>query len=155
VTQEPGSPQEAWPKGPVPWSTQSSQPTADDAAIRAPRPPAVGPALPILFTVLWALLMAGSGLASMFSFFLFDAGTDQVSVWTWLIFFGFWGTLLLCPTSILLSWITWALTRTRLRTGWGRFLRGACYALPVVGIACTVVGFVASELLCGGSFTCN
>lgn len=137
----------------MPWSVPT-QPTAyAQMDVRAPQQAAISPALPIVFTILWALVMVGSGLASMFSFFLFDAGTDQVSVWTWMIFFGFWGTLLLCPASILLSWIAWAVTRRR--TGWGRLARGACYALPLIGIACTLIGFGAGELLCGGSLTCG
>jgi hypothetical protein len=139
----------------VAWSTTAAPAVEAEAAIRLRRQPAVGPALPIVFTILWLLVAAASGLASMFSFFLFDAGADRVSVWTWMIFFGFWGTLLLCPTSILLSWIAWAVTRSRMQTGWGRFLRGTCYALPLVGIVSVLIGFIAGDVLCGGSLTCD
>jgi len=99
--------------------------------------------------------MAASSWVGIFSIFLFDAGVDRVSVWTWLIFIGIWGTVLLCPTSVLFSWIAWIVTRRRMPTGWGRIIRGVCYALPVFAIMASVIGVAAGELLCAGSLTCD
>ena len=143
----------------MPWSTSSAGVPAEGseggAPIRAPRGPAIGPALPILVTIAWILLMVGVGFTALFSFFLFDSGVDAVSAWTWMVFFGVWGTLLLCPISIIASWIAWGLTRRRMRTGWGRVLRGTCYCLPLLGVLAVAIGFGASEILCNGSFTCS
>lgn len=142
----------------MPWSASAATP-ADGAeegtAIRAARGPATGPALPILVTIAWALLLVGASFTALFSFFLFDSGVDAVSAWTWMVFIGLWGTLILCPISIIASWIAWGLTRRRMRTGWGRILRGTCYCLPLFGILTVAIGFGASEILCNGSFTCS
>ena len=141
------------------WSSSAATGTQSgpdpNASIRVPRGPAVGPALPILVTIMWALLMAAVGFMALFSFLLFDAGIDAVSAWTWMIFIGVWGTVLLCPISIIASWITWGVTRRRLGKGWGRVLRGTAYCLPLLGILAVAVGFGASEVLCNGSLTCS
>lgn len=165
VTEDPGSSPQTWPSSPVPWSTTANpsgqpwpsgnQPIRSPEPIPAPERRPISPALPIVFTLLWLLVMAASGWVGIFSIFLFDAGVDRVSVWTWLIFFGIWGTVLLCPTSVLFSWIVWIVTRRRMPTGWGRIIRGVCYALPAFGIMASVIGFLAGELLCAGSLTCD
>lgn len=115
----------------------------------------VSPALPIVFTIVWLLSMVAGAFFGLFSFFLFDAGMDAVSAWTWMIFLGIWGTMALCPISIILGWITWGVTRKRMVLGWGQVLRAVAYALPVLGIASVIIGFAATSILCNDSLTCS
>jgi uncharacterized membrane protein YeaQ/YmgE (transglycosylase-associated protein family) len=115
---------------------------------------AIGPALPIVSTVIWLMLGAVAGVLAPFTIFLFDPGADAVSVWTWLIFLGVMATVVLCLVSILAGWLAWALTRRR-SSGLTRVLRGTAYLLPLLGIALLAVGFLGSSLLCSGSLTCT
>lgn len=139
------------------WPSVPDQPAASDAALAVPAEPVseparLGPVLPILFTVLWLIVGAVSTFLLFFSVFLFDSGG---STWTWMIFYGFLGTVLLCPTSIIAGWIAWAVTRKDVSRGSRRVVRIIAYSLPVLGILTVILGFVAIETLCGSSLSCN
>jgi hypothetical protein len=141
------------------WPSAPNQPAASDSALAAPSErisesarSVLGPVLPILFTVLWLIVGAVSTFLLFFSVFLFDSGG---STWTWVIFYGFLVTVLLCPTSIIAGWIAWGLTRKDRSRGFRRVVRIIVYSLPVLGILMVILGFVAIEALCGGSLSCN
>lgn len=105
--------------------------------------PAVSPVLPIITSIIWAIVWIIVSMMSLFTVMAFDSGSVTLSMG--MLVAGIWMVVFLCPLSIIGGWIAWAVTRHR-PAGTSRGVRGALYALPLVGILtcgiATVIGTV-------------
>jgi hypothetical protein len=110
----------------------------------------VSPALPIIATVGWVMVLVATVIPAMFSAMLFDSGG---SVPAMLIFAGLWLTLPLCLASIAAGWILWALTRHR-RSGGLKVARGFAYLLPLLGLVTAGIGLLWISTACSGNLSC-
>ena len=110
----------------------------------------VNPVLPIVATVVWLVVMVAAVFPALFSAMLFDSGGSAP---VWMIFAGFWLTIVLCFVSILAGWIVWGTTR-RERSRSVRVARGVIYGLPFVPLVMVGIGFLWIETVCSGSLSC-
>ena len=109
-----------------------------NATQQAPRPAiSIGPALPIVMTIIWAIVMIVVLMLALFSLMAFDSGS--VSTGMGMLVAGIWMVVILCPVSVIGGWIAWAITRRH--AGGARILRGIVYALPLVGVVVFGIGW--------------
>jgi threonine/homoserine/homoserine lactone efflux protein len=141
------------------WPSTPDHSAASDAALRVPAEPTsqpsqdtISPVLPILFTVLWILVCPIVIFLGFFSVFLSDSGTSTPF---YMIFYGFFATVALCPLSIIATWIAWGTTRKDPSSGPKRVARIVSYCLPFIGILTVILGFVAIQTTCGGALVCD
>ena len=74
----------------------------------------------------------------MMSFMMFDSGTDNMSGWVWMAFYGMWLFLAACVLTVPTTWTVWALTRKREGTAVWRVLSAL---VPLIPMAMVVIGF--------------
>jgi hypothetical protein len=139
------------------WPSVPDQPASSGSALPVPaetiaEPARLSPVLPILFTVLWIIVCPIALFLGFFSVFMSDAGSSTPIE---MVFFGFTGTVLLCPISIIATWIAWGTTRKDPSSGLKRVVRTIAYCLPFIGILSVLLGFITIATVCGGSFQCQ
>ena len=124
---------------------------------QAPTPSSVGaraanPLVPILATVVWLLAVVVATVPVLMSVMIFDSGTDNVPIWTWLFFYGLWGFLGMCILTVPVVWIVWAITRKS--DGGGRLLRVLAALLPLIPLAVAAIGIIGTIAgPCQGNFS--
>ena len=113
---------------------------------------AANPIVPILATVIWLLAAAIAALPVLMSVMIFDSGTDNASIWAWLLFYGLWAFLGVCILTVPIVWIVWAVTRKH--DGGGRLLRVLAALLPLIPLAVAAIGFIVTVAgPCQGNFS--
>ena len=113
---------------------------------------AANPLVPILATVIWLLAAAIAALPVLMSVMIFDSGTDNASIWAWLLFYGLWAFLGVFILTVPIVWIVWAITRKR--DGGGRLLRVLAALLPLIPLAVAAIGLIATVAgPCQGNFS--
>ena len=109
--------------------------------------PAPGPLIPIVATVIWLVLAVLAAVPVMMSLMMFDSGTDNMSGWVWMGFYGMWLFLAACVLTVPITWTVWAITRKRGGTAVWRVLSAL---LPLIPVAMVVIGFAGTEAFCDG-----
>jgi small-conductance mechanosensitive channel len=110
--------------------------------------PARGPLIPILATVIWLVAAVIAAVPVLMSVMMFDSGTDNVTGWVWMAFYGMWAFLITCVLTVPITWIVWGLTRRH--DGGGRLLRVLSALLPLIPLAMVVIGFAGTSAFCDG-----
>lgn len=98
---------------------------------------AVSPLLPIVMSIIWAIVFVVVSSVSLFTLMAFDSGTGTIGMG--MLVAGVWLVVLLSPISIVVGWIAWAVSRRRIE-GAPRVVRGVAYALPLVGVLVFALG---------------
>ena len=115
--------------------------------------PPVGPALPIVASVLALVGFVPAAVVALFSVFASDPGLDRISIWARLFIMASWLTPVLCLVGAIASWVVWGVSRRR-RGGVARTVRGITYLLPLIGVVLIGIAWFGTEVFCGGSLTC-
>ena len=100
---------------------------------------AISPTLPIIMSIIWAIVMIVVLMMSLFTLMAFDSGS--VSTGMGMLVAGVWMVVFLCPISIVGGWIAWAVSRRRTE-GAARLVRTVLYLLPLVGVLVFILGLM-------------
>ncbi len=113
---------------------------------------AANPLVPILATVIWLLAVVVAVVPVLMSVMIFYSGTDNTSIWAWLLFYGLWAFLGVCILTVPIVWIVWAITRKH--DGGGRLLRVLAALLPLIPLAVAAIGIIGTIAgPCQGNFS--
>jgi ABC-type Fe3+ transport system permease subunit len=116
------------------------------------QPSGANPLVPILATVFWLLAVVVAAVPVLMSVMIFDSGTENASIWAWLLFYGLWAFLGVCLLTVPVAWIVWAITRKR--AGRGRLLRVLAALLPLIPLAVAGIGILGTVAgPCQGNFS--
>ena len=91
-------------------------------------------ALPIIASILWAIVAILAFVPAVMTVMVFDSGTEGANAWQWSLFYGMWGLVILSTCAVPGIWIAWALTRKRDGLLWIRLVVALMPLITIVPI---------------------